>query len=203
MVESLRGELFGTAASSPLQGLVTLLFLVWPFISLPLLVHLWRRTAVPLAPEPLRFTAPRAGLVTEVPPMSVPGDASVAGDVPGALDRRRVVERLVGLLEGGTQLQRLQASSLLADMGCTEAVEAMLALDEELTVPSGRPPVVDLTSAARAIVLDPAASADLRRVALDVLAASGRSVTAGGTPCRRRISGCAPAGSAGTRASCP
>lgn len=199
MVESLRGELFGTAASSPLQYLVTLLFLAWPFLSLPLLVYLWRRTEARPVPQPLSFTAPRAGLVAGE--RQVPSAETAEAEV--GLERRRVVERLVGLLEDGTQVQRIQASSLLADMGCTEAVEAMLALDHELTSPSPRTPVVDLTSAARAIVLDPAASAELRRVALDVLVASGRSAPAAGTPCRRRTSGCAPAGTAGIPASCP
>ena len=43
MVELLRSEIFGTAASTPMQSLVAALFLLYPFLSLPFLIYLWKR----------------------------------------------------------------------------------------------------------------------------------------------------------------
>ena len=43
MVELLRSEIFGTATGTPIQSLVAALFLIYPFLSLPFLVYLWKR----------------------------------------------------------------------------------------------------------------------------------------------------------------
>ena len=43
MVELLCSEIFGTATGTPIQSLVAALFLIYPFLSLPFLVYLWKR----------------------------------------------------------------------------------------------------------------------------------------------------------------
>ena len=43
MVELLRSEIFGTATGTPLQSLVAALFLLYPFVSLPIIVYLSKR----------------------------------------------------------------------------------------------------------------------------------------------------------------
>ncbi len=80
MIDLIRGELFGTAAGSPLQYLCVLAFLLYPFLSLPVIVYLFKRNERSSvrgmvsslnfkAPEPVKQPVPVPEAIIEEEPI--------------------------------------------------------------------------------------------------------------------------------------
>jgi len=232
MTEMIRSELFGTLTGTPLEGLVALGFVLYPFVSLPLLLYLVHRCVFDKSAAGLTFRRKHdearmkaaretQSAAVEAKPLSFPEKQ------PAAV----IAERLLAILERGERAQRLEAATLLADMGAEEALGAMTRLDREMgaemyagqQLPNRPTPLFPLEDhkeeheeehealeeiceapeerAARSLILSDIVTSELREAALEFIVARSK-LQPDGTPYTRRNSVRGPSKPSKTRANC-